>query len=175
VPLEPGAPPAPEPVASCLFGDTYRELRDSAAFELIAREVLDETLAPDLTVAQAAQLLAAVQVAYEDALDVTSAFASVDQGEVNRLVLAAVDGERTFIAYEYGAGDNSYGAVFEGESAQKVAEIHDGDVLACTVEGTPRGARTGSDCGGGWGDNCDEGLVCVDFDEDSGAGRCAQL
>jgi hypothetical protein len=165
-------PPGPPPAEACLFGDTFRTLRDSAAFALVLREVIDANSASALPEEQAAQLLSAVRVAYEDAADLPAALASVDQGEVNRLVLAELAGPRSFVVYEYGAGDNSYGAVFEGDSAVRAAEIHDGDLLACTVVGTPRGARAGADCGGAWGNTCDSGLVCADFDEERGAGRC---
>lgn len=171
----PKPPVAPAPSsASCLFGETYREFRDSAAFEILAREIIDETRLQDLPAAQAAQLLTAVQVAYEDVVEPASALASVDQAEINRIVLREVEGSRTFVIYEYGAGDNSYGAAFEADEPERVVEIQDGDLLACTVEGQARGARVGAACGGGYGENCDLGLTCIDFDEDEGAGVCAR-
>jgi hypothetical protein len=39
-----------------------------------------------------------------------------------------------FIAFEYGAGDNSYGAFFERRGEAMVSAIHDGDLYECTVE-----------------------------------------
>lgn len=167
-------PEAPNPEESCLFGDSYRTLRDSAAFARLTHEIIDESRLADLADSQALQLVRAVQVAYEDVADLTGALASVDQGEVNRLVLVEVEGTRSFVVYEYGAGDNSYGAAFEAEGTEPVVEVQDGDLLACSILGEPRGARLGSACGGGFGDNCDSGLVCLDFDEDEGAGVCAE-
>ncbi|MBC7172301.1 MAG: hypothetical protein H5U40_07750 [Polyangiaceae bacterium] len=147
-------------------------MRDSAAFELVSHErIVPGTL---LTAAESEQLLAAVRVAYAEASDLDSALDSVDQSEVNQLVLRELDSGRDFVAYEYGAGDNSYGAVFAGDAPAIVAEIHDGDLYECTVYGTPRGAREGSQCGDGWGATCDDGLVCVDYDEELGAGHCAR-
>ena len=172
---EPGPEPEPdpEPELGCLFGETYREFRSSAGFELSVHEIIDASHIATLPEATAAQLLCAVQVAYAAASDVTSALDSVDEGLVNRSVLRELDGARTFVLYEYGAGDNSYGAAFEGDGLSPVVEIQDGDLFACQVLGQARGAREGSACGGGYGDNCDSGLRCIDFDEDEGRGVCA--
>jgi hypothetical protein len=157
----------------CLFGTTFRELRDSASFAAPTHERLTAARAGKLTASEAAQVLAAVRVAYEDAADLDAAFASVDEGEVNRYTLRELHGSRTFVAYEYGAGDNSYGAAFLAPSASAAVEIHDGDLYECTIFGVPRGARVGADCGGSWGMTCDFGLRCVDFDPERGAGVCA--
>jgi hypothetical protein len=121
----------------------------------------------------AAQLLSAVQVTYTQAHDVASALSAVDQGEVNRTLLKELATGRLFVAYEYGAGDNSYGAVFEGASTERAVEIHDGDLYECKVFGKPRGAREGAECSADWGVLCDEGLLCVDTGDAFGAGSCA--
>ena len=156
-------------VGSCLFGGTYRSMRDSATFDLEpATTITDGT---PLESAQAAQLLAAVRVAYEDAADLAAALGSVDEGEVHRLVLRERASERRFVAYEYGAGDNSYGAVFEGDEPAIVAQIQDGDLYACMVPGVPAGGRAGVDCGEDA--PCGEGLSCTGFLEAWQRGRCA--
>jgi hypothetical protein len=41
---------------------------------------------------------------------------------------------RMFQAFEYGAGDNSYGAIFERWSTRMVTNIHDGDLENCSTE-----------------------------------------
>jgi hypothetical protein len=164
-----GCPPRP---AQCLFGTTFRELRDSALFEAPSHEVLRFERASTLGQQEAAQLLAAVRVAYEEAADLSAAFDAVDQNEVHRYTLRERAGARTFVVYEYGAGDNSYGAAFDRESATPAAEIHDGDLYQCNVFGTPHGARPGAACGGWWGMTCDFGLSCFDFDPETGTGSC---
>ena len=165
------SPEAPSPDESCLFGDSYRTLRDSAAFTLAdAREIIDETRTAELSESQAIQLVRRGAGGHEEEpTDLTSAIAAVDQGEINRLVLAEIEGTRSFVVYEYGAGDNSYGGAFEGEgtelgrdSGRRLAGLQHLDQ-----------AHAGSACGGGWGDNCDSGLICTDFDGDEGAGVCA--
>jgi hypothetical protein len=165
-----GCPPRP---AQCLFGGTFRELRDSALFDAPIHERLLLAQASTLNTTEAAQLLSAVRVAYEDANDLSAAFEAVDQNEVHRYTLREHSGPRTLVVYEYGAGDNSYGAAFELASTSRATEIHDGDLYECNVFGTPHGARAGAECGGWWGMTCDFGLGCTDFDPANGTGRCA--
>ena len=54
---------------------------------------------------------------------------------LNRLRIGRAEpaAKRSYIAFEYGAGDNSYGATFDRHSAQMVTNIHDGDLEHCTV------------------------------------------
>ncbi len=42
--------------------------------------------------------------------------------------------QRTFVAFEYGAGDNSYGAIFTKTDGSMVTNIHDGDLEHCTTK-----------------------------------------
>jgi hypothetical protein len=166
----PGCPVVPQ---RCLFGTTYLALRESAGFELRRQSRITAASSARLSRPDAAQLLSAVQVAYTQAHDVGSALSAVDQGQVNRTVLKELASGRLFVAYEYGAGDNSYGAVFEGTSTERAVEIHDGDLYACKVFGTPRGAREGAECSADWGVLCDEGLLCADTGDAFGAGTCS--
>jgi hypothetical protein len=57
----------------------------------------------------------------------------VDQEEMNVIFITDVDARRQFIAFEYGAGDNSYGAFFDRRGPEMVSKIHDGDLEACTA------------------------------------------
>ncbi len=116
----------------CLFGNTYHELRESRAFQLESASVVTPATVAELSTLQQAQLLAAVQVAYEEASD-GSALSSVDQNEINRVLLRERASGRSFTAYEYGAGDNSYGAVFESDSTSMATQIQDGDLYGCRV------------------------------------------
>lgn len=61
------------------------------------------------------------------------AFAAVDEQQVNQYGLRHRGTGRRFTAYEYGAGDNSYGAVFTAATLGRAAAIHDGDIYACAV------------------------------------------
>ena len=123
--------PVPEP--RCLFGGTFHDLRDGAAFEQQSAVKIYPHNVDTLTALQKTQLLSAVNVAYEEASDLSSAMESVDQSEVNLIVTRELATGRSFTVYEYGAGDNSYGGIFESESANLAAEIHDGDLYECQL------------------------------------------
>jgi hypothetical protein len=70
----------------------------------------------------------AVQESNAAVSTVAGAFASVDQGEVNIVSLVHTASGRRFTAFEFGAGDNSYGAIFTDGTTQLTAAIHDGDL-----------------------------------------------
>jgi hypothetical protein len=154
------------PVA-CLFGHFFQRMRDSATFDLESTTVMRDP--SSLDAAEQAQLVAAVRIAYAEAADVAAALLSVEAQEVNRLVLRERATDRRFVALEYGARGASHGAVFEGDSPAIVAEIHAGEIRACTILGRPQGGRTGTTCIAE--DPCGIGLLCVGETEVD-AGRC---
>jgi hypothetical protein len=126
----PGCPP-PEPAASCLFGDTFYTLRSEPLLT-----VLDEhwiRAASELSAHEGQQLVIAVQQSsHTDVMTVAEALAAVDQNEVRRMRLLDAPSAREYDVFEYGAGDNSYGAIFRADSLVKAASIHDGDLMECT-------------------------------------------
>ncbi len=75
------------------------------------------------------QLIAAChQSSYTDVKTLADAFDAVDQGEfVVRQVKDKKTGE-TYTAVDYGAGDNTYGAIFKTGTSKPVVGIHDGDL-----------------------------------------------
>lgn len=75
------------------------------------------------------QLIAAChQSSYTDVKTLADAFEAVDQGEfVVRQVKDKKTGE-TYTAVDYGAGDNTYGAIFKAGSSKPIVGIHDGDL-----------------------------------------------
>ncbi|HEX6239257.1 MAG TPA: hypothetical protein VFZ61_00130 [Polyangiales bacterium] len=121
------------PVQRCALGTTYHELRDNPAYTLHTSAKVTASNVDTLDQDEQAQLLAAVQVAYEETADLAAALASVDQGEVNQLWFTPKAGGTSLVAYEYGAGDNSYGGVFPQGSPQLVARINDGDLIDCKL------------------------------------------
>jgi hypothetical protein len=119
------------PVA-CVFGETFGELDDQPDLVVSQRSTL--TAATPISELDARRIVRAVQQSsHTDVTTVEEALARVDQGEVNRVAIYEPAAARTFVAFEYGAGDNSYGAYFEGRSDALVASIHDGDLLGCTA------------------------------------------
>jgi hypothetical protein len=121
------------PAQRCVLGTTYHELRDNPDYTLLTQQKITADNVAALSETDREQLLRAVQVAYEEAADVDAALESVDQNEVNQLLFAANDSAQRVVAYEYGAGDNSYGGVFEQGSLALVARINDGGLLQCTL------------------------------------------
>jgi hypothetical protein len=75
------------------------------------------------------QIIAAChQSSYTDVKTLDDAFEAVDQGEfVVRQVKDKKTGE-VYTAIDYGAGDNTYGAIFKNGSAKPIVSIHDGDL-----------------------------------------------
>ena len=119
----------------CLFGTTYHELKTSPALQMVGD--LDITAANLDTLGREAQELLVRAVHESSHTDVTTAaeaLARVDQEEMNVTYYVEPAGRRTFIAFEYGAGDNSYGAVFEKQTGARAAAIHDGDLYECPVQ-----------------------------------------
>ncbi|MGE0551550.1 MAG: hypothetical protein AB7O24_17880 [Kofleriaceae bacterium] len=125
------APPEPD---ACVFGSTYNDIPSNGALETINSSKITAANV-DLLSARDQQLLviAVQQSSHTDVTTPLEALGRVDQGEINLVWLAEPAARRGFIAFEYGAGDNSYGAIFERVSGDKVTSIHDGDLLDCTV------------------------------------------
>jgi hypothetical protein len=126
--------PVPEvDTSSCLFGTTFNDLRAPRTdLQIVGQEKLYAST--PLTSLGAAQVVLAVQQSsHTDVTTVAEAFAAVDEGEINRLYVWDAAARRSFVAYEYGAGDNSYGGIFHKESTELAASIHDGDLYQCTV------------------------------------------
>jgi hypothetical protein len=135
------APVLPEdPSAGCLFGAVFSDIRSNPALSLRSEVWLRDVLALDALTAE--QLLRAVQQSsHTDVTTAAEALARVDQQEVRRIELTEVASGREFVVYEYGVGDNSYGAFFARDAAEVVASIHDGDLLDCQVAAADGGDR----------------------------------
>jgi subtilisin-like proprotein convertase family protein len=151
---------------ACVFGNIYGDLfRRAEAVVVIDRAVL--TAADTLDTATTAQVLAAVRAsAFDDALELAEVFDFVDGGEINRLDLWDASQRRPFTAYEFGAGDNSFGMIFEAGSATRVATINDGDFYDCTALWGDERRRCTTDA------DCAEGLKCNGRGPEVNIGRC---
>lgn len=170
----------------CALGRNTRDLKvpGPRAFVLdrkvlFASDVTDSLLAEQI-------VIAVRQSAHEDVQDVADAFTRVDGGEINQIEFWEGTSSRAVTVIEYGAGDNSYGAVFAHGSTTMVTRIQDGDFykpnenfeLGCDI---PYGA--------GWSrcesnESCAAGFSCQgavsSYDDTTGewlgfiaAGKCA--
>jgi subtilisin-like proprotein convertase family protein len=144
----------------CVFGGRYQDLFDHTRVVPTYQTVL--TSASPLSPIEEKQLVAAVFVASYEPENAAEVFSLVDSGEVFQTQLAGLGGD-LFVAYEFGAGDNSYGAVFFHDSDNLAAKIIDGgfdDCVAPDLGGS--GCESDSECGG---------LECVGLYD--GIGKCA--
>jgi len=129
-----GAGCAPVDDGGCLFGATYRDAFTAAALAAGETRVLSLAQPQQISPFDHDRILRAVQQsAHSDVTTWQEAIGRVDGGEINRTFFFETAGRRTFVAYEYGAGDNSYGALFDHHSGALVASIIDGDLASCTV------------------------------------------
>lgn len=69
------------------------------------------------------------QSSYTDVKTLADAFAAVDEGEFVVSEFKDPKSGKAFTAIDYGAGDNTYGAIFEKGSTTVAKSIHDGDLM----------------------------------------------
>jgi hypothetical protein len=102
------------------FGDFLDQVTTTNRTDVTSASQVDDLLKKQL-------IAACHQSSYSDVRTLADAFDAVDQGEfVVRQVKDKKTGE-TYTAIDYGAGDNTYGAIFKTGSAKPVIGIHDGD------------------------------------------------
>ena len=130
-----------------MFGETYGDIASAPALEKINSFKLTAANLDTLSAADQHKVVLAVQQSsHTDVTTPAEALSRVDQQEINVTFLLEPLARRSFIAMEYGAGDNSYGAIFERWSGVMVTNIHDGD-LETTVD--HQRELVGPDRGGG--------------------------
>jgi hypothetical protein len=133
---DPEVPPVS--TSDCLFGEVFSDIRSNPALELTSETWIDTV--DQLAELDGEQVLIAVQQSsHTDVTTPAEALERVDQQEVRRIEFYELASGREFVVYEYGVGDNSYGAFFEREGVEVVASIHDGDLLDCSVSATDSG------------------------------------
>jgi len=129
-----GAGCAPVTQAECVFGASYQDAFTSAALSPQDTRVLSLAHPEQISMFDHDRIVRAVQQSsHTDVTTWQEAIERVDGGEINRTFFYEPAGRRMFVAYEYGAGDNSYGAFFDHLSGALVASIHDGDLGDCKV------------------------------------------
>ncbi|MBA3541231.1 MAG: hypothetical protein H0T79_16590, partial [Deltaproteobacteria bacterium] len=127
----PGCAPTP---TGCVFGSTYGEIAGNPALVINNRNVITAATLATLSAEDRAHLVIAVQQSsHTDVTTAEEALARVDQEEMNVTWFSETAARRTFVAFEYGAGDNSYGAIFDRYTGAMVTDIHDGDLLSCQL------------------------------------------
>ncbi|MBU6160999.1 MAG: proprotein convertase P-domain-containing protein [Myxococcales bacterium] len=152
---------------TCVFGPRW----NTQDLEPAIREVYRRwfTDAAEYTDLDARQLVRAVQLAgSSEVTTLAGALGSIDSGEARKIVLWDASVRRTWVLWEFGRGDNSYGAWFAADDATAVARVADGDTYDCAAFYGPEMRE----CLGN--DDCAAGARCVGTVEPF-AGRCVNL
>lgn len=114
----------------CVFGVTYRDIAAQPSMTLL-RDVRLVATSP-LSTIEKQQIVSALHVSsHDEVTTVAEAFEAADQNEIFQRHWFDSSGRRAFVSYEYGAGDNSYGQIFESGTLTVAADITDGDILTC--------------------------------------------
>jgi hypothetical protein len=117
---------------SCLLGSQFSDLRNHERLQIDSEvwiTAVDQLTGP---LARDQLVLAVQQSSHSDVRTAEEALGRVDQNEVRLMEVDHLESPRRFTVYEYGAGDNSYGAIFAADTLELVASIHDGELLDCT-------------------------------------------
>jgi hypothetical protein len=152
----------------CVLGGTWGEALHRQGILVGERRVLTSVDGLDAT-ARAQVVLAVQASSHSDVTTAEEALSRVDGQEMNVVGLFDATNGRAFVAYEYGAGDNSYGRIFELGTTVDVARIHDGDLVGCAVSPGPGARECESNSG------CADGLACAGKSPNTGVGRCAAV
>lgn len=108
---------------------TFNELLDAVTTDSKKKYTSPAGITGDL----AKQILIAVDQASYEPKDLAEAFDSVDQNEVVVRELTDPRTKQKYTAIDYGAGDNTYGAIFKKGETTPLFGIHDGDLMAPEV------------------------------------------
>jgi subtilisin-like proprotein convertase family protein len=161
----------------CAFGLSYYDaFSPSGRITVAAERTLTLADADSLTNVAREQVLEAVrQSAWFEVTSLEEAFDHVDFGEIYYKAFWEGSTARAFEVYEYGAGDNSFGAFFEYGVPTLAVSIQDGDLydaeeeIGCGIPLGERWNRCDSDAG------CAAGLICegiIDHPLHGLLGRC---
>ncbi len=153
---------------TCVLGATFHELRESPVLHLLRKTSITS---PDgLSALDREQVILAVQASSNTDVDsVEEALERVDQNVIDRYDFWDGTNRRPFTVFEYGAGDNSYGRVFAGGTADTLALIGDGEIRECALTFGPEGRTCQADA------HCADGLTCTGIAPPTGRGMCVDL
>jgi len=161
------------PRFDCALGLSYRDIR-SPLRTLVVSERRTLRVSDVRDSLEGAQVLAAVRQSRRDVQTIEEAFASVDRGQVERIDFWEGTNGVPYTSFEFGAGDNSYGAVLAFGTSELRARIRDSDLydaspeanIGCRIPLGPRWNRCSDPAECATGHTC-EGRVWQS-DEESG-------
>ena len=119
-------------VADCVFGASLADLMPPR-FVQGGLTVHDSAVA--LTELQRAQFVRAMHAStHDDVTTAEQALAAADEGVILTRPVRDDIALRPYTLVTYGSGDNTYGAIFDDQASDALAEVHDGDIYECLVE-----------------------------------------
>lgn len=154
---------------SCVFGERFQPLREGLVRGLItvATSEISPTNVTALSSLAGRQLVLAVKAsAHDDVSTPVEAITRPDGKTVYVYELWDATARRSFTAYEFGAGDNSFGLIFAHGTTDVAARINDGDFYECVAKPGPEMKECAVDS------HCAKGLVCEGVTEAIGKGVC---
>jgi hypothetical protein len=128
-------PPPPPPAVDCLFGARWADLAGNPAVVVNGTNAITAATLATLAAADQQRLLEAVRQAPNLGGVATplDALNGADGDTVTVTWLSEPAARRSFIAFDFVAGGESYGAVFHRHTGARVATIQDGDLASCAV------------------------------------------
>lgn len=153
---------------TCALGTTYHNAIQGVGVHVVSKRVV--TSAAELSALERDQVvLAAHASSHDDVTTAEQALDRFDQGEVNVVELWDTTGRRSFTAFEYGAGDNSYGRIFARGTTETAALIGDGDLRECAPMHGAEGRSCAADS------HCAAELSCAGIASENGRGLCRDI
>jgi hypothetical protein len=150
---------------TCVFGSVYRDLRRDSEVHIVATRVIDSV--DGLTSLERDQIVLAVQASsHTDVMTAEEALERVDQNEINQVEVWDSTGRRSFTAYEYGVGDNSYGRIFAFGTSETAAKIGDTEIRECAAMHGPEERVCAAD------QHCPAPARCQGIAPETGRGLC---
>ncbi|MBK8170652.1 MAG: proprotein convertase P-domain-containing protein [Sandaracinaceae bacterium] len=155
--------------ASCVFGERFQPLREGLVRGVItvARSQITPANVAALSSLAGQQLVLAVKAsAHDDVTSPADAITRPDGDTVYVYELWDATARRSFTAYEFGAGDNSFGLIFDYGTTTVASRINDGDFYDCVAHPGPEMKDCALDS------HCAEGLRCTGMSEALSKGVC---
>lgn len=156
----------------CALGQSFSSMLEQTHITLIDSNTLTVTEGAAASTLTQSQIVAAVGEGVDESPTIETAFDMVDEGLVNVLEVFDLSSNRSYSVVEFGAGDNSVGAIFASGTATMVGIISDDDIsglgsftAACDA---PIGAG-GNLCG--TNDDCAAGFRCTGAVENDSASQ----
>jgi hypothetical protein len=150
---------------TCVLGSVYRDLRRDSEVHITSAGKI--TSAEGLSQLERDQVVLAVQASsHTDVMTAEEALERVDQNEINQVEVWDSTARRSFTAYEYGVGDNSYGRIFALGTTDTAAKIGDTEIRECTAMWGPEGRACTAD------EQCAAPARCLGVAAESGRGLC---